>query len=337
MIRRNLLKAGMGLALAATMFGVAPVQAQDKPKDDVTLMLNWYLYSEHAPFFLGKKLGYYAEEGINLDIQEGRGSGVTAQAVAAKSVNFGYIDVTTMIKAAAKGAPLISTGVLFQLSPMSVMGFEEKGIKTPQDIIGKTVAVTPGDSMSQMWPMFLKANNIDPRQIKIVSGDGQTKLNAVMTGRADMLLGYVMDQAIKLQDSTGKKVLPLRFADSGINQISSGIIVNKDWLAEHEDLTRRFMRASTRAAEAAEKDPQAAVDAMLEAKPKAGVSETLLVGLQRSIELYHTPETKDQRPFHVAMDNVDKSLDMLVEYGGMDAATRGKPEDYVTLDYLPKN
>src|SRR5690606_17104540 len=180
----------------------------------------------------------------------------------------------------------------------------------------------------------LKANDMDPRQVKIVSGDGQTKLNAVMTGRADMLLGYVMDQAIKLQDATGKPVLPLRFADSGINQISSGIIVNKDWLAENEDLTRRFMRASVRASQAAEKDPQAAVDAMLEAKPKAGVSETLLVGLQRSIELYHTPETKDLPPFHVTMGNVDKSLDMLVEYGGMDAATRGKPEDYVTLEYL---
>lgn len=334
---RDLLKAGLGLTLAATMLGTAPARAQDKPKDDVTLMLNWYLYSEHAPFFLGKKLGYYADEGINLDIQEGRGSAVTAQAVAAKSVNFGYIDVTTMIKAAAKGAPLISTGVLFQLSPMSVMGFEEKGIKTPQQIIGKTVAVTPGDSMSQMWPIFLKANQIDPAKIKIVSGDAQTKLNAVMTGRADMLLGYVMDQAIKLQDATGKKVYPIRFADSGVNQISSGIIVNKDWLTEHGDLVRRFMRASTRAVEASVKDPQAAVDAMLEAKPKAGVSETLLVGLKRSIELYHTKETEGQPPFRVAMDNVDKSLNMLVEYGGVDPAQRGKPGDYVTLDYLPKN
>ncbi len=334
---RNLLKAGLGLALTAAMLGAVPAQAQDKPKDDVTLMLNWYLYSEHAPFFLGKKLGYYDEEGINLDIQEGRGSAVTAQAVAAKSVNFGYIDVTTMIKAAAKGAPLVSTGVLFQLSPMSVMGFEEKGIRTPQDIIGKTVAVTPGDSMSQMWPIFLQANNIDPKQINTVSGDAQTKLNAVMTGRADMLLGYVMDQAIKLQDATGKVVHPIRFADSGVNQISSGIIVNKDWLAENEDLVRRFMRASTRAVEATVKDPQAAVDAMLEAKPNAGVSETLLVGLKRSIELYHTEDTKGQRPFRVAMDNVDKSLDLLVEYGGVDAAHRGKAQDYVTLDYLPTN
>src|SRR3982751_987515 len=170
------------LAGAATALAIAmtPAHAQNKPQDKVTLMLNWYLYSEHAPFFLGKERGYYAEEGIDLDIQEGRGSAVTAQAVAAKSATFGYIDVTTMIKAAAKGAPLKSTGVLFQVSPMSVMGFSEKNIKTPKDIIGKTVAVTPGDSMSQMWPLFLKANNIQADQVKIVSGDGQTKLNAVM-------------------------------------------------------------------------------------------------------------------------------------------------------------
>ncbi|MDN5843935.1 MAG: ABC transporter substrate-binding protein [Alcaligenaceae bacterium] len=332
----KMLKAFLGLAVASLLVGFAPVQAQDKAKDDVTLMLNWYLYSEHAPFFLGKALGYYADEGINLEIQEGRGSAVTAQAVAAKSVTFGYIDTTTMIKAAAKGAPLISTGVLFQVSPMSVMAFADKNIRTPQDIIGKTVAVTPGDSMSQMWPVFLEANNIDPSQVPIVSGDAQTKLNAVITGRADMLLGYVMDQAIKIQDATGKEVYPIRFADSGVNQISSGIIVNKDWLAEHEDLTRRFMRASTRAVEAAVKDPQAAVDAMLAAKPTAGVNKTLLVGLKQSIALYHTKDTEGQPPFRVTMDNVENSLDMLVEYGGVDPDRRGKASDYVTLDYLPK-
>ena len=327
--------AGAAVALALSL---SPVQAQTaKPQDKVTLMLNWYLYSEHAPFFLGKERGFYADEGIDLDIQEGRGSAVTAQAVAAKSATFGYIDVTTMIKAAAKGAPLKSTGVLFQLSPMSVMGFADKNIRTPKDIIGKTVATTPGDSMSQIWPLFLKVNNIKPEQVKIVSGDGQTKLNAVMSGQADLLLGYVMDQAIKLQDATGKPVYPIRFADSGINQISSGIVTNKNLLTENPDLVKRFMRASTRAAEAAEKSPEAAVDAMLKANPKAGVRDTLIVGMKQSVALYHTKDTAKERPFRVSMKNVSDSLDMLVQYGGMDPATRGKPEDYVTLDFLPPN
>jgi len=324
--------AGIAVALA---LAVLPAQAQTKPMEKVTLMLNWYLYSEHAPFFLGKERGFYAEEGIDLDIQEGRGSGVTAQAVAAKSATFGYIDIGTMIKAAAKGAPLKCTGVLFQLSPMAAMGFSEKNIKTPKDLIGKIVATSPGDAVSQMWPLFLKVNNIDPDQIKIVSGDGQTKLNAVMTGQADMLLGSVMDQSVKLQDATGKPVTAIRFADSGISQINSGIVANKNLLSENPDLVKRFMRASTRAAEAAEKSPEAAIDAMLKANPKVGVRDSLIVGMKQSVALYHTKETANRRPYRVTMENVNHTLDLLVQYGGMDPATRGKPEDYVTLDFLP--
>ena len=78
--------------------------------------------------------------------------------------------------------------------------------------MGKTVAVTPGDSMSQIWPLFLKKTGLKESDFKTVSGDAQTKLNAVMNGQADLLLGYVMDQAIKLQDATQEAGLsdPLR-------------------------------------------------------------------------------------------------------------------------------
>src|SRR5881392_4145219 len=133
------------LAMAAGLClpGVAMAQGKDK----VVLLLNWYTYSEHAPFYLGKERGFYDQEGIDLDIQEGRGSGVTVQAVAANTATFGYVEVPTMIKAAAKGAPVKSVGVALQLSPMSVMGFADKNIRTPKDIAGKTVAITPGDSM----------------------------------------------------------------------------------------------------------------------------------------------------------------------------------------------
>jgi NitT/TauT family transport system substrate-binding protein len=332
---KKLLPSLLAGTAAALALALTPAHAQNKPQEKVTLMLNWYLYSEHAPFFLGKERGYFAEEGIDLDIQEGRGSAVTAQAVAAKSATFGYIDVTTMIKAAAKGAPLKSTGVLFQVSPMSVMGFSEKGIKAPKDIIGKTVAVTPGDSMSQMWPLFLKVNNIQPDQIKIVSGDAQTKLNAVTTGQADLLLGYVMDQAIKLQDATHKAVHPIRFADYGVNLISSGIIANTSTLKDKPDMVRRFLRATTKAMEESEKNPEAAVDAMLKANPKAGVRETLIIGLKQTTALYHTKETAKQRPLRASMANVGESLDLLAQYGGLDPATKGKAEDWVTLEYLP--
>ena len=106
-------------ALIWTALAAAPAAAADK----VVLMLNWYVYGEHAPFYYGKAKGIFAAENIDLEIQEGRGSAATTQAVAAKTADFGYVDVPTMMRAAIKGAPVVATGVLLQTSPMSAMGF----------------------------------------------------------------------------------------------------------------------------------------------------------------------------------------------------------------------
>src|SRR3954469_8857540 len=234
--------------LASAVLAVAPARAADK----VVLMLNWYVYGEHAPFYYGKAKGIYAAEGIDLEIQEGRGSAATTQAVAAKTADFGYVDVPTMMRAAIKGAPVIATGVLLQTSPMSVMGFVDKNIRKPEDLKGKTVAITPADSITQIWPLFLKRTGLKESEFQTVAGDAQTKLNAVINGQADVLLGYVMDQSMKIKDATGKSVYPIMFADYGINLISSGVIVHKDTLKESPDLVRRFMAAATKAIEAAE-------------------------------------------------------------------------------------
>ncbi|HWH83823.1 MAG TPA: ABC transporter substrate-binding protein [Burkholderiaceae bacterium] len=332
MKRRHLIRTAAAATLAATLASGALAQTRDK----VTLLLNWYVYSEHAPFFLGKEKGFYEAEGIDLDIQEGRGSAVSIQAVAANSATFGYVDVPTMIRAATKGAPVKAVGVALQLSPMAVMGLAEKNIKTPQDIVGKTVAMTPGDSMSQIWPLFIKKTGLKEDQYKVVSGDAQTKLNAVINGQADVLLGYLMDQNIKVQDATKKPVSVIRFADYGITMVSSGIVAHKDTLANKGDLVKRFMRATTKAFEETEKSPEASIDAMLKANAKAGQRDTLIVGIKLTTPLYHSAETKGQRPLRASMKDVNDSLDLLVQYGGLDPTLRGKAEDWVTNEFLPQ-
>jgi NitT/TauT family transport system substrate-binding protein len=325
----------LAVLASALAFAAGAGNAAAQAKDKVTLLLNWYTYSEHAPFYLGKARGYFDQEGIDLDIQEGRGSGVTVQAVAAGTATFGYADVPTMIKAAAKGAPVTAIGVALQTSPMSVMGFADKNIRKPDDIKGKTVAVTPGDSMSQIWPLFLKKTNLKDTEFKTVAGDAQTKLNAVMNNQADLLLGYVMDQAIKLQDATQKQVYPIRFADYGVNMVSSGIVAQKDLLKQKPDLAKRFMRAATRSLEEAAKNPEAAVDAMLKAQPKSGVKDTAIVGMKQTAALYKGPDNPSERPFRVGAKNMDETLTLLIDYGGLEKATAGKATDYYTNDYLP--
>jgi NitT/TauT family transport system substrate-binding protein len=322
----------MPLVMLCAALLISPATAADK----VVLMLNWYVYSEHAPFYYGKAKGLYAAEGIDLEIQEGRGSGVTVQAVAAKTADFGYVDVPTMIRGAVKGAPVSAIGVLLQTTPMSVMGFEEKNIRKPQDLKGKTVAVTPGDALSQIWPLFLKKVGLKESEMQIVSGDAQTKLNAVINGRADVLLGYPMDQGIKIKDATGKNVFAIRFADTGIKMVSSGLVTYKDMIRDKADLVRRFMSASVKSVEATMKDPSGAADAILAANPKGGQRPTLIEGFELTMTFYKSPDGQQTQPFRVSDENMTESVATLVDYGGLEPSAKSNVKSFYTNDFLPK-
>jgi NitT/TauT family transport system substrate-binding protein len=323
-------------SLIALLMLVPGLAAQDRPPAKATFLLNWYVYSEHAPFFLGLDRGYFTEEGIDLQIQEGRGSVPTVQAVAAGTADFGYADVASVIKAATQGAPVITTGVLLQKSPMALIGLTERHIRTPADMRGKTVATTPGDSLSLVWPLLLKKMGLKEDELTVLSGDPQTKLNAVINGRADLMLGYLMDQNLRIEKATGKPVTVIPFSDFGVNLISSCIVVSQKTLNANPDLARRFMKAATRSVQAAEKEPEAAVDALLKTYPKAGDRQLLIDGLKLTLPLYHTEETVDQPPFKVSPANFANSVMMLVEYAGVDKSAASRTRDFYTLQYLPE-
>jgi NitT/TauT family transport system substrate-binding protein len=322
------------LIFAFALIVAAPL-APSRAADKATLLLNFYLYAEHAPFFLGKERGYFESEGIDLDIQEGRGSVPTVQAVAAGTATFGYADIASILKAADKGAPVVVIGVLLQKSPMAFISLAEKNIKTLQDLRGKTVALTPGDSLSQVLPLVLGKAGMKESDFTVIAGDNRAKLNAVINAQADVMLGYSMDQNLKIAAATHKPVTVLPFADYGVNLASTSIVAAKDTTEKHADLVARFMRAATHAVADAEKDPAAAVDAMLKASPKAGVRDDLIEGLKLTIPLYHTDDTKAQPPFRASGAEVKASVDLLAKSGTISQASAARIDDLITFKFLP--
>lgn len=320
--------------LLACAVALLPGFALAQPADKAVLMLNWYVYGEHAPFVVGSLKNYYKDEGIDLEIQEGRGSGVTVQAVAAGTVTFGFADVSVMIRAATKGAPVKSVGVLVQKTPGAVVAPEGK-IKSPQDLAGKTIAITPGDSVTPFWPLYLKKIGVAESSVRTVAGDAQTKLNAVVNGQADGLIGTSTEQGARLPDIINKPVTILRYADAGMSLVGFGIVVSNDTIATKADLVKRFMRATTRAVEDAEKDPKGAVELLLKAYPKIGLPEGQLRSLQYSQALYRADPTPGRRPFQMDPSLIAETLDTLTQYGGLAQSDRGKPDDYFNGSFLP--
>ncbi|MEC5404600.1 ABC transporter substrate-binding protein [Paraburkholderia sp. MPAMCS5] len=303
-------------------------------KDSITLMLNYTVNGAVAPFYLGKVKGYYDAEGIDLKLMEGHGSGPTVQAVATHNVDIGYADFSTMIKVAAMGAPVKAIGVLMQENPTSVVGLAEKNIKTPQDIKGKTVAVAPGDASSQLWTMFMNKVGLKDSDFKTITGNPQTTINAVITGQADLLVGFATIPLISVEQATKKPAHALLFADYQVNVATLSIIARDDMIKNNADLLKRFMRATAKSVADSEKDPAAAVDALLKTLPAAGSRDTMIRTLKATIPFYRTPETENAPIFHVSAKNIDDSVAAVVRYSKLDPAAN-VPAKYYTSAFVP--
>jgi len=84
------------------------LSTQAQAQDNVSLRLNWYLGGLHVPFYYGVDRGFYRQEGINLTINEGRGSANTVQVVGAGTDTFGLADSSSIINLVSKGGEIKS-------------------------------------------------------------------------------------------------------------------------------------------------------------------------------------------------------------------------------------
>src|SRR5438552_15929978 len=141
------------IAVIAASFAIA--------QNNVSLRLTWYLGGLRGPFYYGKDKGYYAAEGIDLTINEGRGSANTVQVVAAGSDTFGLADSSSVVLTASKGADVKSVMSLLNTTGFSVVSVSDAPIRTPKDLEGKKVAVTPGDTLGQLLQAVCKSNTVD--------------------------------------------------------------------------------------------------------------------------------------------------------------------------------
>src|SRR5260221_12404898 len=91
------------LIAAAVAFVAFPAAAQQK----LDLILNWVPLGDHAPYYYAKKLGWYAKEGIDLNLEPGKGSVTAIQKVAAGANPIGLADMANVLTLRAKGKEAI--------------------------------------------------------------------------------------------------------------------------------------------------------------------------------------------------------------------------------------
>ena len=301
-------------------------------EDAVSFRLNWYMGGAHAPFFLGKERGYYRDAGIDLTINEGRGSANTAQVVAAGTDTFGLADSSSVMRLVSKGAPIRTVMSLLNTSAFGVISLEEAGIHTPKDLEGKKLAITAGDALTQLFPAFAGFNKLDTSKITLVQIDPAGKIVALLDKRVDAILGGLDEQYFIIKQK-GFSPSGMAFAKNGANTVGLTILTQDATIESKPDLVRRFVAATQKSWEAARTDPDAAIAALLKAKPTLEF-DSQKNQLVTDLPNLWSPATTGKPIGWGALSDWEGTEKLLKEYGNLET---DKPATaFFTNDYLPK-
>lgn len=291
---------------------------------EVTLTLNWVPYGEHAPFYYGVAEGIYEAEGIDLDIKPGSGSTTTVQQVAQSQTDFGWADTPPLLNGVGEGMPVKSLGVFLQQGPSSVEFFSSQGVAEPADLVGKTVAGTPGDAMYATFPAWLELNGVSPDDVEVVNVDPAGKIAALVEGRADAIMGFFHDQAPTIENISGESVDVLLYSDWGMNLLGTGIVAHQKTIDENPELAEAFVRATAQSWGAAGEDPDGAAEAMENNAGETPPADVLRDQLDKSLGLLQLDEAG--APGVNTEEQWQETIDLLAEHSGLDDP--GDPSTY---------
>ena len=185
--------------------------------------------------------GLLSEAGFDVSITAGKGSASTAQLVAAKACQVGFVDGFVVGNGDSKGMNIKSVGSIFRRNPCSIMVFEDSPIKTAKDLEGKTVAISAGSAVIQQLPAFCKGAGVDASKIQIVNLDPAGIGPALITGKVDAIGAYVSSYVPTLEIRGKKPVRILWFSDAGVIAVSNGITMHDDLIKSDPGLVRAFV------------------------------------------------------------------------------------------------
>ncbi|HEY7292118.1 MAG TPA: ABC transporter substrate-binding protein [Vicinamibacterales bacterium] len=211
----------------------------------------------YLPTTLAQELGYYKDEGLDVELQDFQGGAKALQALVGGSADVvsGFYDHT--IQMAAEGRELVAfvnmlrfPGLVLTTSPQAA-----QTISKIEDFKGKMVGVTTAGSSSQMFLTFLLTRHgIKPEDVSVTAiGSAATAIAAVEHGKVDA--GWLADPAftfIKKRDP-GVRVLADLRTESGVRDAfgtstypAAVLYASADYLRTHRDTAKGLAHAILR-------------------------------------------------------------------------------------------
>jgi NitT/TauT family transport system substrate-binding protein len=209
--------------------------------------------TNNYPSYFASWLGFYKEEGVDVEISQVAGASKILEAVVGGSADVGGGVYEQTLQMAVEGKSIVSFISMLKSPNFAIIA--APGVKTFSDLRGKTVGVSSVGSPSQFYLIYLLANaGVNKGEVSTATvGMGATAMAALERGQVDaaVLFGSAITaylarkpDAVILADTRTPD--GLRKAFQVDDYPASCLLARREWLDGHRDSATKMARAVLR-------------------------------------------------------------------------------------------
>lgn len=241
--------------------GIREVQKELKELD---VVLDWYPNALHAFLYVAMEKGYYEEEGLKVNIRFPSNANDAISLVAAGQADIGLYYQQDVIQARAdQNVPVKSIGAVVQGPLNIVLSLEEKGITSPEDLVGKTIGYAGTELSEALIRSIMENTGTDYSDVTMIDV-GFDLMSSMTTGNVDATIGCLVNHEVPQMEEKGFAVNWFELDDYGVPTYYEGVFLANDKTIENDTETlSAFLRASDRGFADMKEDPEAALEILL--------------------------------------------------------------------------
>ena len=286
MRRRTPFKISLTAALAAGCAMTCMVHSVSAGQTGtITLCLDWTPNTNHTGIYAAQALGYYEEEGLDVEIVQPPENGAVLMCAAGQA-EFAIDAQDTMAAALDQEEPLGITAVaaILQHNTSGILSRAGDGIDSPKGLEGKTYSTWESPIELKMIEYVMKQDGGDFSKLKLIPNDITDEPAALAAHQTDSVWVFYGWSGINAEvEGVDCDYWSFAGLSPDLDYYTPVIIANDSFLEESPDTARAFLRATAKGYEYAVQNPVEAADMLIEGDSTGSLkgSEDLIYASQK--------------------------------------------------------